>query len=611
MNKKISAAFTAENTVCRLLAAWCGFAFYLLLTSKGSFLQLEYAQNSSLLRSAFIILFVFVLYSFVCVISKKKETDSWFLMIGATLCVTHWLYKVENTKNKFLFAVAVIAVYGIFVAYFIQKNRSFFDKTSTGKRLVWCFTLVCGLFCGSVIGIVTSLRYLTFSAPNFDFGIFVNMLHNMKETGLPDVSCERDVLMSHFAVHISPIYYLLLPFYALFPSPLTLQIGQAVIVASGVIPVLLLCRQYKLSPKSSMAMVFLYALHPVLSTSCFFDIHENCFLAPLLLWTFYFFERQRMVPMYIFVFLILGVKEDAAIYVLVFALYLLFSKRSALHGIFLAVIALSYFAVAVAVLEKTSADYAALYADQTPNPSIQGPMVNRFQNLILEEDDGLVGALKTAFFNPGYLLTQLFQTNDNTWGKLMYFFQMLLPLGFLPFLTGKVSRLLLVSPILLNLLTNYSYQYDIGYQYHFGILAFLVYACVMNLAELSVSLRRNLLGFAVAACLCFYVVYIPSKLTYYQKAWEEKKEIYLQMDEVLDSIPSEASVACPGYILPHIADRREVYELYYHGDEGDVDYIVLDGRSSVDGKQLEMFLSQGYVIWQEHEGLLTILKKTE
>ena len=437
------------------------------------------------------------------------------------------------------------------------------------------------------------------------------MLHNMKETGLPYVSCERDVLMSHFAVHISPIYYLLLPFYAMFPSPLTLQIGQALIVASGVIPVLLLCKQYKLSSKSSMAMVFLYALHPVLSTGCFYDVHENCFLAPLLLWLFYFFERKRMIPMYIFAFLILGVKEDAAVYILIFALYLLFSKRSVCHGVFLAVIALSYFAVAIAVLEKTSDYYAVLYADQTPNPAIQGPMVNRFQNLIFEKEDGLFGALKTVFFNPGYFLTQLFQTNDNTWGKLMYFFQMLLPLGFLPFLTGKVSRFLLVSPILLNLLTNYSYQYDIGYQYHFGILAFLVYACVMNLAELSVSLRRNLLGFAVATCLCFYVVYIPSKLTYYQKAWEEKKEIYLQMDEILNSVPTEASVACPGYILPHIADRREVYELYYHGNAGDVDYIVLDGRSSVDEKQLKTFLSQGYVIWQEHEGLLTVLKKTE
>jgi hypothetical protein len=83
------------------------------------------------------------------------------------------------------------------------------------------------------------------------------------------------------------------------------------------------------------------------------------------------------------------------------------------------------------------------------------------------------------------------------------------------------------------------------------------------------------------------------------------------MDEILDSIPTEASVACPGYILPHVANRREVYELYYHGNEGDVDYIVLDGRSSVDKKLLETFLRQGYVVWQENEGLLTILKKTE
>ena len=245
MERKISSAFTAEYIVCRLLAAWCSFAFYLLLTSKGSFLQLEYAQNSSLFLSAFIILFVFVMYSFVHIVSKREETDSWFLMIGATLCVTYWLYKGENIKNKFLFSVAVIAVYGIFVAYFIQKNRSFFEKISPGKRMVWCFTLVCGLFCGTVIGTVTSLRYLTFSAPNFDFGIFVNMFYNMKETGLPEVSCERDVLMSHFAVHISPIYYLLLPFFAIFPSPLTLQIGQAVIIASGVIPVVFLCQKYK------------------------------------------------------------------------------------------------------------------------------------------------------------------------------------------------------------------------------------------------------------------------------------------------------------------------------------------------------------------------------
>lgn len=610
MNKKISSAFMAEGTVCRLIAAWSAFSFVLLLKGKGAFIQLEYAQAKSLFSSLLIIFSVFALYSLIRIVLQREETDSWFLMIGATLCVICWLYNGENMKNQFLFNVAVIAVYVLFVLYFVQKNRALLERICPSERMVLLFAVACGLFSAAVISAITSLRYLTFSAPNFDFGIFVNMFHNMKETGLPDVSCERDVLMSHFAVHISPIYYLLLPFYVIFPSPLTLQIGQAIAVSSGSIPIMLLCRQYKLSSKPSMALVFLYSFHPVLSTGCFYDIHENCFLAPLLLWVFYFFEVKRYIPMYVFVCLTLAVKEDAAVYILIFALYLVCSKRSLRHGVFLFVLSLSYFAAALAVLEKTSSAYAALYADQTPNPAIEGPMLNRFQNLIFEKEDGLFGAIKTAFFNPGFLLTQLFQTTDGGWGKMIYFLQMLLPWGFLPFLTEKVSRYLLIFPILLNLLTNYSYQYDIGYQYHFGILAFFVYACVMNLSELRASLRRNMIAIAVSACVCFYIAYIPSSLVYYQKAWNEKKEVYLQMDEILDSIPTDASVACPGYILPHVANRREAYELYYHGNDGDVDYIVFDGRYSVDEKQLQSFLEQGYTVWQEHEGLLIILKKT-
>ena len=238
-------------------------------------------------------------------------------------------------------------------------------------------------------------------------------------------------------------------------------------------------------------------------------------------------------------------------------------------------------------------------------------MLNRFQNLIFEKEDGLLGAVKTIFLNPGFLLTQLFQTGGNTWDKIAYFFQMFLPLGFLPFFSEKISRLILVSPVLINLLTNYSYQYNIGYQYHFGILAFFIYVSIMNLSGLQHSLRRNILGLAIAACFCFYVVYIPSDFVYYQKAWNENKEVYVQMSDILSTVPSEASVACPGYILPHVANRREVYELYYHGDLGDVDYVILDARFSVDEKQLENFLSQNYVVVKDCEGLLIILKKME
>ena len=107
------------------------------------------------------------------------------------------------------------------------------QKWQPGTRTLAIFTAVCAVTACTVISVIGCLRYKTFSTPNYDFGLFCNMFHNMKETGLPLVTSERDRLLSHFAVHISPIYYLLLPFYWIFPSPLTLQIGQAVALMLG------------------------------------------------------------------------------------------------------------------------------------------------------------------------------------------------------------------------------------------------------------------------------------------------------------------------------------------------------------------------------------------
>ena len=82
----------------------------------------------------------------------------------------------------------------------------------------------------------TVYRVLTYRAPTFDFGIFSQMFHQMRTTGLPVTTVERDGPLSHFAVHVSPIYYLLLPFYCIYPKPVTLQVLQAAVLASAVIP---------------------------------------------------------------------------------------------------------------------------------------------------------------------------------------------------------------------------------------------------------------------------------------------------------------------------------------------------------------------------------------
>ena len=589
--------FERERTICRLVASWCSFAALTLL-SKDGFAELRFAQDTSLLRMIALIAVFFIGYSVVAYFLSEIETDSILLIFLATVCVARWLSEYNNSQNSFLFTLAVICVYSLFLVYFINRQKKLLERIQPKSWHITVFTVVCGVVCAGVIAYITCMRYLTYSAPNYDFGIFCQMFHYMKETGIPMVTCERDAFLSHFAVHISPIYYLLLPLYYIFPSPLTLQIGQAVVLASGVIPVLLLAKKYRLSAKASCAVVLIYALFPAISTGCFYDIHENCFLAPLLLWLFYFFEKEKWIPMYISALLVLAVKEDAAMYIIFFALFVVLSRKKYLHGTLLTAGALAYFGVALYIL--------ANYGD--------GVMVNRFDNLIFNADDGLLGAIKTMLFNPGYLLTQLFTTSGGTFEKLIYLFYMFMPLGFLPFCTQKASRWLLIAPILMNTLTYYVYQYNINFQYQFGITAFLVYAMIQNIPELKAPTRQTLLSIGAAACCCLYIVSVIPQAHYYRNLYENNEETYERLDEILETIPEDASLNVSTFLLPHLADREYIYEIGYHGDKPDVDYVIFDARhtlSSSDKAHMLTYLENGYEIYERHDGFVVILRKAD
>ena len=589
--------FTVEGVIGRLMAAWVSFALT-KIGGEGSFLQLSHNQDLPLSAMILRIALFFVLYSLVAWVLNTTRTDSAFLLAAATACVVLWIGKYRESQSDFLVLFGILAAYLFFVFYFMRKNKEVIVKIQPDDRAVLIFTAVCGVICCTVIAVVTCLRYMNFSTPNYDFGLFVNMFHYMKETGLPLATSERDQLLSHFAVHISPIYYVLLPFYYIFPSPLTLQIGQAVVVASGVIPVFLLTRHFKMSGKMSMAFVFLYAFYPAISLGCYFDLHENCFLAPLLLWVFYFFEKEKYLPMYLLSVAVLSVKEDAAFYLIIFALYLIFGRKKYVHGAALGAGSAAYFLLAVYLLNQ--------YGD--------GAMVDRFGNLIFNSEDGLFGAIKTVLVNPGYFLTQLFTTVDNNWDKVLYLLQMILPLGLLPFCTKRPSRWLLIAPVLLNLVTTYPYQYGLAYQYHFGITAFFIYASMQNTAGIKISARKNLMTVAVAACLCMYVFYALPSFGGNIRVWQGYKDTYRQMEAILDEIPKDASVNASTCLVAHLADREEVYEIYYHGTETDVDYVVFDTRYGIDSamnRQIRKYLNNGYEIYAEHERMLTILKKAE
>ena len=591
--QNLKSAFSFERTACRLIAAWCCFVVT-TLGDMGAFANLEWLQDTKLSMVGLISLGFFLLLSLVAVLVPQINTDALILLLASTACISYWCFYAPATNREW-FLISAILVYALFVIYCIRALANVWDYVKMHTSVTIALVIVAGLCCFGGIATMGVLRYKMFASPNFDFGIWCNMFHNMKETGLAMVTCERDMLLSHFAVHISPVYYLLLPFYCLFPSPETLQIGQAVVLAAGIIPVYLLARHFKLSNPQTVLVSALYAFFPVISAGCSFDLHENCFLPLFLLFTFYFYEVQKPIPMYVCAILVLSVKEDAAIYLLFFALFLLISEKKYLHGSILAAMAIGYFLSCGYLLETTGT----------------GMMDNRYGNLIFDSDDGLVGAVKTILINPGYVLTQLFADKDLKWDKVMYIVYMLLPLGLLPFVTKKPSRWILIAPMLINLLTMYPYQPRIGFQYHFGIAAFLIYAMLKNLPEIEIpDVRRTLLSVAAAACLCSYIVVAMPLITPRIQTWKESRDNYKEMDAFLEeAIPDDASVAASTYLVPHLADRDEIYEVHYHQNKPDIEYVVLDARYASYEKFYKQYTAHGYTVVAELDTRIIVLKQ--
>ena len=122
--------------------------------------------------------------------------------------------------------------------------------------------------------------------------------------------------------------YIILHFYIFyfFPSPVTVQLIQALMIALPVILIVLIAREYRLSNWMTVGFTLLYALYPATSGGAVYDM-ANCFLTFFLLMTIWAAEKKKTYIMILMMLFAFFVKEDAAIYVLVLGTFYLLSRK--------------------------------------------------------------------------------------------------------------------------------------------------------------------------------------------------------------------------------------------------------------------------------------------
>lgn len=436
------------------------------------------------------------------------------------------------------------------------------------KRLWMLPTAALALAFFGAVSAWTVARVRCLWTPTFDFGIFAQMFHYMKTTGIPFTTVERDGLLSHFAVHMSPIYYVMLPFYCIVPRPETLQVLQASVLASSVIPLWKLGKQHGLHPGMRTALCALLLLYPAFAGGTSYDIHENCFLTPLILWLLYGIDRKNIPLTAVFALLTLLVKEDAAVYVAIIGVYLLL--RSLLHKEKWGILAGGAVLAGAIAYFLAVTHYLATQGD--------GVMNYRYSNFMYDGSDSLFTVIKAVILCP---MKAVFECVDTE--KLAFIGLTMLPLLGIPLLTRRYERLVLLIPyVLINLMSDYTYQHSILFQYTFGSTACLIYLTLVNLAD--IKDRKKYAATALAVCIaagCFWANIIPLMKNSVTTA-SEYREYYDEQIEYLETIPDDAYVAATTFYTTYLSDHDILYDVGYTAPERilQCDYVVIKTGSS-------------------------------
>ena len=534
--------------------------------------------------------------------TKDPEfADSALLFTGSIFFACAALFDCED----FYPVLGIFAVCTVFASYAASRmDLSPFEKLPFKASAV--IIAVTAVAVTALVCIVSYCKHMSYNTACFDMGIFTQMFHSMKTNLTMNTTCERDILLSHLNIHASLILYLLVPFYAIFPSPVTLIIAQALISMSGVIPVVLIARKHGFKGLFIVFVTFVYIFNSGLLAPCLFHFHENCFLPALLMWLLYAVDTRKTLLIYIMSVLTCLVKEDAPLFIICIGLFLLADEKSKkrIHGGIIALLSLVYF---VFIMNRLAATGSA------------GMMMGqRFSILVFDNNTGFTGILRNILTNPSYFFSLFFSESS-----LIFLLQMMMPLFFLPFATTKIHRYFLMLPmVIMNLVIGACYHYaaEMGFHYTFGTSTLLIFMAILNCSDLKEKTRHTVVAAAMAAALITAVPLLTPEF-FYCETYQKYKSYYRYIESNLTSIPDDACVISAPNYLPHIANRNEIYQLNeddYVTVNGNVteikdmnryDYFVLNAKDGNTRGAVAILESNGYKLFAECKDHLLIYKK--
>ncbi|MBE9163948.1 DUF2079 domain-containing protein [Tychonema sp. LEGE 06208] len=336
------------------------------------------------------------------------------------------------------------------IAENIEEGRS-----QLPSSLVWAIATAAAIFF-----FCSSLRHALFQSTAFDLGIFDQAIYSISQNQTPFSSLmEMHILGDHAAV----IYYPLALLYKIYPDVHWLLLVQAVALSLGALPSWSLARLGGLNQEQSRAIAIIYLLYPVVFNINLFDFHPEVIALPAILAAILAARLNKILWFCTTILLVLSCKAVLSLTVAAMGLWLFFCERKQRLGAIALLLGVAWF----------------LIASQKIIPYFSGSEVagvGRYSYL----GKSVIEIIINLLLKPQLILGRILSIDT-----IKYLFILILPVIWLllPFprpnnLKYLTALIPAIPTLIINILSELSFQRSLAYQYSLPILPFLIIAVI-------------------------------------------------------------------------------------------------------------------------------------
>lgn len=318
-----------------------------------------------------------------------------------------------------------------------------------------------------------------------------------------------------------------------------------------------------------------------------FDFHPIALTTPLLLFAFFYLDQRKYLLFGIFLALALSCKEEMAIIVFMFGVYIAFVQKKRTFGFLLALVGIAIFGLDIWVIIP--------HYRQTPFA------VDRYSYL----GSHIPEILQTLLLHPIYVLKHIFISK-----KIDYAIELFGPVGFLSFVSP--SHVFLTVPTFFqNILSDLPAQYSIHYQYTSPLTPFIFISAICGLRNLldtpklqrrfKLNFGRSQLIQATTVFLFFSCLLFFDRSPIYQLRKYTSTDHTKAADKLIDVIPPAVSVSSQETFVPHLSHRKHIYQFPMLNE---AEYIFLDVTASKVPLSEEEYVNTISNVLQQDYGVL-------